>query len=53
MEEFHWLPQDIHKIPYKDLQTFYLIRKQRVITKEDEVSLKAKIAHDTGQSKRI
>jgi len=29
IDEFHWLPQDIRKIPYKDLQTFYIIRRQR------------------------
>lgn len=29
IEEFHWLPQDIKKIPYKDLQEFYIIRRQQ------------------------
>jgi hypothetical protein len=29
IEEFHWLPQDIAKIPYKRLQMFYLIRKTK------------------------
>ena len=29
IEEFHWLPQDVKKIPYRDLQEFYIIRRQR------------------------
>ena len=32
IEEYHWLPQDIKKIPYRDLQMYYLIRKQKVET---------------------
>jgi len=30
METFHWLPQDIAKIPYKKLQKIMLIRKHRM-----------------------
>ena len=29
IEEFHWLPQDIAKVPYKKLQKLFIIRKQR------------------------
>jgi hypothetical protein len=29
IEEFHWLPQDIQKIPYKYLKVFNLIRKHK------------------------
>ena len=29
MEDFHWLPQDIHNIPYRDLQEYYIIRRQK------------------------
>ena len=29
IDEFHWLPQDIEKIPYKQLQLFYIIRRQQ------------------------
>ena len=29
METFHWLPQDIAKIPYKKLQKIMLIRKHK------------------------
>lgn len=29
IEEFHWLPQDIDKIPYKKLQMFFLIRREK------------------------
>jgi len=30
IEEFHWLPQDIAKIPYRKLQEFFLIRREKV-----------------------
>lgn len=29
MEEYHWLPQEIAKIPYKKLQKLFLIKKQK------------------------
>jgi hypothetical protein len=29
MEKYHWLPQDIRKIPYKDLQFMAIANKQR------------------------
>ena len=29
IEEFHWLPQDVKKIPYRNLQEFYIIRRQQ------------------------
>ena len=28
IKEHHWLPQDIAKIPYKDLQMYSIIRRQ-------------------------
>ena len=39
MEEFHWLPQDIAKIPYKTIRKIMLIRKH----KNDERSRQMKI----------
>lgn len=39
IEEFHWLPQDIEKIPYKSLQMFYLIRKAKVQARQAKVEL--------------
>ena len=29
IEEFHWLPQDIAKIPYRKLQEFFIIRREK------------------------
>lgn len=29
IEEYHWLPQDIAKIPYKRLQKIFLLKKCR------------------------
>ena len=29
IEEFHWLPQDIANIPYKKLQEFLLIKREK------------------------
>ena len=39
IEEFHWLPQDIAKIPYKKLQMFYLIRKTKVYARGAKTEL--------------
>jgi len=30
MEKYHWLPQDIAKIPYKKIQKILLIGRQRM-----------------------
>jgi len=29
IEEFHWLPQEIAKIPYRKLQEFFLVRREK------------------------
>jgi len=29
IEEYHWLPQDIDKIPYRKLQEFFVIRREK------------------------
>ena len=29
MEKFHWLPQDIAKIPYKKIQKYFIIEKYK------------------------
>ena len=29
VEEFHWLPQDVAKIPYRKLQEFFLVRREK------------------------
>ena len=36
MEEFHWLPEDIAKIPHRTMQKILLIRKQKNETKENQ-----------------
>jgi len=35
IDAYHWLPQDIKKIPYIDLQRFYIIRRQKAQTSEE------------------
>ena len=35
IDAYHWLPQDIKKIPYRDLQTFYIIKRQKSQTVEE------------------
>lgn len=39
VERFHWLPQDIQNIPYKWLQKFKLIERQ----KEEAINTKQQI----------
>jgi hypothetical protein len=29
IEEFHWLPQDVAKIPYRKLQEFLIVRREK------------------------
>lgn len=58
IEEFHWLPQDIDKIPYKKLQMFFLIRREKNAARDskrdvDENKQKQKSGTSgSGQSKR-
>jgi len=44
METYHWLPQDIKKIPYKDLQIYFLLRKQRTETISAKKQFETQIA---------
>jgi hypothetical protein len=37
IEDHHWLPQDIEKIPYKSLMKYYLIRRTRSEAKESKL----------------
>lgn len=39
MEKYHWLPQDINKIPYKKLQKLLLINKQKNIDKQSKINI--------------
>lgn len=41
IEEFHWLPQDIANIPYKWLQKFFLLRKQKRVTIDEKRKIDA------------
>jgi hypothetical protein len=60
VEEYHWLPQDIKKIPYRDLQIYSIIRKQRTETVHAQSEIKniknqsktKNISSSGGQSKR-
>ena len=47
IEEFHWLPQDIAKIPYKSLQTFYTIRREKVYARQAKAERDAKKKEQT------
>ena len=47
MKEFHWLPQDIKKIPYKDLQLFYIIVRQENENEHQKKALE-KYKHEEG-----
>jgi len=59
IEEFHWLPHEIKKIPYDDLQRFYIIRRQqresvhqkRALQEQSQQS-KARGSSGSGQVKR-
>lgn len=36
IDTYHWLPQDIKKINYRDLQVFYTIKRQKHLTLEEK-----------------
>jgi hypothetical protein len=44
VEKYHWLPQDIKKIPYKDLQMLSLISRQKHRAIEERSKPKSDIA---------
>jgi len=48
IEEFHWLPQDVRKIPYKDLQIFYIIRRQQ----RETINQRRELANQAAESKQ-
>ena len=52
IEEFHWLPQDVKAIPYKALQEFFIIRRQRTETahQKQELEAQAKASKERGSS---
>ena len=56
VEAHHWLPQDIAKIPYKDLQTYLLIENQKnasIQTKTNTAKAAQQHTAASGQSKRF
>jgi len=57
MEEYHWLPQDIAKIPYKSLQKMFIIQRQKMAAREVKINVdKFKSQHSStgrGQAKRF
>ena len=50
MNEHHWLPQDIAKIPYKDLQYYYAIRAQRTEANYQRPQVEAKKAESQART---
>lgn len=49
IEEFHWLPQEIEKIPYKKLKMFYLIRREKSAARQTKAALdEMRIRQGTG-----
>ena len=57
MEQYHWLPHEIDRIPYKRMQEFLLIRKQKNFNIQSKVNIeKAKSQHmssGSGQMKKF
>ena len=58
IEEHHWLPQDIAKIPYKNLQYYHLIRRMRRDATNQRPQIEAmkaaaKTSEGHGQMKRF
>jgi hypothetical protein len=52
IDEFHWLPQEINEIPYKQLQKFLLIRRVKYEARKQRESLDAQSAKlNAGASK--
>jgi hypothetical protein len=39
IEEFHWMPQDVAKIPYKKLQEFFLVRKTKAYARQSRAEM--------------
>ena len=39
IEEFHWLPQDVAKIPYRKLQEFLIIRREKRNARNAQVAV--------------
>jgi len=55
IEEHHWLPQDIAKIPYKSLMMYYLIRRTKINArdaKQQVQSIKNKNESSSNSSKK-
>ena len=55
IDKHHWLPQDIKKIPYKDLQIYLMIENQKTAAVQSKQNIeKAKSqTSSSGQSKRF
>lgn len=54
IEEYHWLPQEIKQIPYKDLQALYLIKGQKQENQHQQQALQQQVAQSKarGSSRR-
>ena len=56
IDQHHWLPQDIEKIPYKKLQTYLAVRKHKTGAVEAKVNVEkmksSLVSKASGQTKR-
>ena len=50
IEAFHWLPQEIAKIPYRKLQKLFMIRKEKDEVRHTKSSMEAFKAQHSGTS---
>lgn len=57
IEQHHWLPQDIAKIPYKRLQEHFLIMKQKNAVMQNKINTQKfkqqNMSSGSGQMKRF
>lgn len=58
MDEYHWLPQEIAKIPYKKLQKILIIKNQKNASTQNKMNIeKFKREHQhtsgSGQNRRF
>ena len=52
IDEYHWLPQDVAKIPYKKIQKLLLFKRQRTEMTQSKTNIvKAKLSV-SGKSKK-
>jgi len=61
MEAYHWLPQEIRQIPYRQLQEYYIVRRQQREIEQERQAFAQQVqdskgrgqAMSSGQAKRF